>query len=57
MAESLSLNNPSMSRRQLLNFLTGSVVAVTAGAAIYPASKFFVPPSEVGADGSIALGA
>lgn len=53
MAESLPLNYPSMSRRQLLNFLTGSVVAVTAGAAIYPASKFLVPPSEVDADGSI----
>ena len=46
-------NSPSMSRRQLLNFLTGSVIAVTATGALYPAVKFFIPPSDVGEDGSI----
>lgn len=53
MEESLSLESPSMSRRQLLNFLTGAAVAATAGAALYPAAKFFVSPAEVGEDGSI----
>ncbi len=53
MDESFPLESPSMSRRQLLNFLTGAVVAATAGAALYPTSKFFMPPSEVGEDGSI----
>ncbi|MGB7416964.1 MAG: cytochrome b6-f complex iron-sulfur subunit [Thermosynechococcaceae cyanobacterium] len=62
MSESLSLPNPSppirdpaplMSRRQLLNFLSGAAVAATAGAALYPVGKFFVPPTEGNADGSI----
>ncbi|MBE9168458.1 cytochrome b6-f complex iron-sulfur subunit [Pleurocapsales cyanobacterium LEGE 06147] len=53
MEESLSFEAPSMSRRQLLNFITGAVVAATASAAIYPAAKFFIPPSEVSEDGSI----
>ncbi len=53
MEESLSLESPSMSRRQLLNFLTGAAVAATAGAALYPAAKFFGAPTEVGEDGSI----
>jgi cytochrome b6-f complex iron-sulfur subunit len=35
-------NSPSMSRRQLLNFLTGSVIAVTATGALYPAVKFLL---------------
>jgi cytochrome b6-f complex iron-sulfur subunit len=35
-----------MSRRQLLNFLTGAAIAATATAALYPAAKFFVPPAE-----------
>ncbi|MDB9315887.1 cytochrome b6-f complex iron-sulfur subunit [Spirulina sp. CS-785/01] len=48
MADSLPLNPPSMSRRQLLNFLTGAVVATTAGVAAYPAVKFFAPPKEGG---------
>ncbi len=42
-----------MSRRQLLNFLTGTAVAATAGAALYPVGKYFIPPFEVGEDGSI----
>jgi cytochrome b6-f complex iron-sulfur subunit len=53
MEESLPIESPSMSRRQLLNFLTGAVVAATAGAALYPVGKFLIPASEVGEDGSI----
>ncbi len=41
-----ALESPSMSRRQLLNFLTGSVVATVVGVAVVPAAKFFSPPSE-----------
>jgi cytochrome b6-f complex iron-sulfur subunit len=37
---------PSLSRRQLLNFLTGAVVASTAGAALYPVAKSLTPPSQ-----------
>jgi len=53
MEDSLSMQSPSMSRRQLLNFLTGATIAATASAALYPAAKFFVAPQEGGADGSI----
>ncbi|NEN91320.1 MAG: hypothetical protein F6K48_21375 [Okeania sp. SIO3H1] len=53
MEESLPLEYPSMSRRQLLNFFTGAVVATTASAALYPAAKFFVTPGESNKDGSI----
>ncbi|WP_414546153.1 cytochrome b6-f complex iron-sulfur subunit [Nostoc sp. CCY0012] len=53
MTESFPIESPSMSRRQLLNFLTGAVVATTAGSLLYPAAKFFVAPTEVGEDGSI----
>ncbi len=53
MEESFSLEYPSMSRRQLLNFLTGTVVATTASAALYPTAKFFVTPAEGKGDGSI----
>lgn len=53
MEDSLSMQSPSMSRRQLLNFLTGATIAATASAALYPAAKFFVPPQEGSADGSI----
>lgn len=52
MSESLPLESPSMSRRQLLNFLTGAVVATTASTALYPAAKFFVAPTDVSEDGS-----
>lgn len=52
MANSLSLESPAISRRQLLNFLTGTVVATTASAALYTTAKFLVPPSE-SKDGSI----
>ncbi|MEA5505729.1 cytochrome b6-f complex iron-sulfur subunit [Halotia wernerae UHCC 0503] len=53
MSESLPLESPSMSRRQLLNFLTGAVVATTASSLLYPAAKFFVSPTEAGEGGSI----
>jgi cytochrome b6-f complex iron-sulfur subunit len=45
--------SPSLSRRQLLNFLTGAAVATTVGAALYPAARFFVPPREVTEGGGI----
>ncbi|MEM7594453.1 MAG: cytochrome b6-f complex iron-sulfur subunit [Cyanobacteria bacterium P01_A01_bin.83] len=47
------LEYPSLSRRQLLNFLTGAVVATTTTAALYPVAKFLVSPSEGNEDGSI----
>ncbi|MEA5628269.1 cytochrome b6-f complex iron-sulfur subunit 1, partial [Nostoc sp. UHCC 0251] len=53
MTESLPLESPSMSRRQLLNFFTGAVVVTTASSLLYPAAKFFVAPTEAGEDGSI----
>ena len=53
MEESLPLEQPSMSRRQLLNFITGAAIATTAGAALYPTVKFFAPPQEGSKDGSI----
>lgn len=53
MAESIPIQSPSMSRRQLLNFLTGAAIAATATAALYPAAKFFVPPAEGSEDGSL----
>lgn len=42
-----ALQNPSLSWRQLLNFLTGAVVAATAGSALYPVGKFLMPPKEI----------
>jgi cytochrome b6-f complex iron-sulfur subunit len=53
MDNSLPLEGPSMSRRQLLNFLTGAVVASTAGAALYPLAKYFIPPAESSEGGAI----
>ncbi|HBE21040.1 MAG TPA: cytochrome b6-f complex iron-sulfur subunit 1 [Cyanobacteria bacterium UBA11149] len=53
MNRSLPLENPSLSRRQLLNFLTGSVVASTAAAVLYPVAKYFIPPAESGEGGAI----
>lgn len=35
---------PSLSRRQLLNFLAGATIAATAGSALYPVAQFMVPP-------------
>ena len=53
MDNSFPIDNPSLSRRQLLNFLTGSVIASTAGAALYPVAKYFIPPVESNAGGAI----
>ena len=41
------LQSPSLPQRQLLNFLTGAVMAATAGSALYPVSQFLIPPKEV----------
>jgi cytochrome b6-f complex iron-sulfur subunit len=43
----LPLESPSLSRRQLLNFLTGATVAAATGAALYPVAQYFLPPKEV----------
>lgn len=53
MEETFPLESSSMSRRQLLNFLTGAVVATTASTALYTAAKFFVPPIEGNGTGLI----
>lgn len=53
MDNSLPIESPSLSRRQLLNFLTGSVVAATASAAAYPLVKYFIPPKETTEGGAI----
>ncbi len=51
---SLPVESPSLPRRKLLNFITGAAVAVTAGGALYPVGKFFLPPAEkTGVGGSI----
>jgi len=55
MENSLPLESPSLSRRQLLNFITGSAIAVTAGSALYPFGNFFVPPSEAVGEGGAIL--
>ena len=54
MAEHIYFDESSLSRRQLLNFLTGAVVAATASSALYPVLKFIIPPSEnAGENGTI----
>lgn len=54
MDHSLPIESPSLSRRQLLNFLTGTTVAATAGSALYTVGKFFIPSAETtGAGGAI----
>jgi cytochrome b6-f complex iron-sulfur subunit len=53
MENNISLENPSISRRQLLNFLTGAVVATTVGATLYPLGKYFLPPAETTEGGAI----
>lgn len=53
MDKSFPLESPSISRRQLLNFITGAVVASTAGVALYPVVKYFIPPSESREGGAI----
>ncbi|MEY2978361.1 MAG: cytochrome b6-f complex iron-sulfur subunit [Prochlorotrichaceae cyanobacterium] len=53
MDNSISVEAPSLSRRQLLNFLTGAVVATVAGSSLYPVVQYFVPPSETGVGGGL----
>lgn len=53
MDNAIPFESPSLSRRQLLNFLTGATVATTVGSALYPAAKFFISPSEVGEGGGM----
>ena len=53
MDNSFSLDAPSLSRRQLLNFLTGAVVASTAVGGAYPLAKSLFPPAEGGEAGVI----
>ena len=54
MNNQFSLESSSLSRRQLLNFLTGATVAVTASSGLYVAGKFFIPPAEkTGVGGAI----
>lgn len=53
MENAIPYESPSLSRRQLLNFLTGATVAATVSGALYPAAKFFVPPQEVSEGGGI----
>ena len=53
MENAIPYESPSLSRRQLLNFLTGATVAATVGGALYPAAKFLVPPREVIEGGGI----
>ncbi|MEA5599181.1 cytochrome b6-f complex iron-sulfur subunit [Rivularia sp. UHCC 0363] len=53
MENTIPCEAPSLSRRQLLNFLTGATVAATAGSALYPIAQFFVPPREVTEGGGI----
>lgn len=54
MNNSSAIDASSFSRRQLLNFLAGTTVAVTASAGLYTVGKFLVPPAEkTGAGGGI----
>lgn len=53
MENAIPYESPSLSRRQLLNFLTGATVAATVGGALYPAAKFLVPPREASEGGGI----
>jgi cytochrome b6-f complex iron-sulfur subunit len=53
MDNAATFKEESLSRRQLLNFLTGSAVAATVGVALYPAARYFVPPQKVSARGGI----
>lgn len=46
MHDNPALSSDSLSRRQLLNFLTGSAVAATVGGALYPVARYMVPPQQ-----------
>ena len=50
----LPIDSPSLSRRQLLNFLTGATVAATTSSILYVAGKFIIPiPEKTGVGGAI----
>ncbi|MGF1567950.1 MAG: cytochrome b6-f complex iron-sulfur subunit [Nodosilinea sp.] len=53
MDANFACDNASLNRRQFLNFLTGTAVAVTVGSALYPTTQFFFPPKVAGAGGAI----
>lgn len=54
MDSNFPIESPSLSRRQLLNFLTGATVATAAAPALYAAGKFFIAPAEkTGVGGAI----
>ncbi|MDB9524659.1 cytochrome b6-f complex iron-sulfur subunit [Oscillatoria sp. CS-180] len=53
METNLSLDNSDLNRRQFLNFLTGTAVAVTTGSAVYPAVKSLMPIPKTGKGGAI----
>ncbi|MBO3458396.1 cytochrome b6-f complex iron-sulfur subunit [Aetokthonos hydrillicola Thurmond2011] len=55
MDKSLPFEGSSLSRRQLLNFLTGASVATTAGSALYTVGKFFIPPAESTGEGGAII--
>jgi cytochrome b6-f complex iron-sulfur subunit len=48
MDANFSQETPSVSRRQFLNFLTGTAVAATAGTVLYSGSQIFIPKAEGG---------
>ncbi|MFS8865120.1 cytochrome b6-f complex iron-sulfur subunit 1, partial [Synechococcus sp. H55.9] len=43
---------PPLSRRRFLNFLTGSALAAVAGSVLYPLGRYLIPPAEGSAHGS-----
>ncbi len=47
------LGCPSVSRRRVLNFLTGATLAATAGSVLYPTLAYLLPPTEQESDGSV----
>ena len=53
MENTIPLESPSLSRRQLLNFMTGSAIAVTAGSALYAFGDFLIPSEVTGEGGAI----
>jgi cytochrome b6-f complex iron-sulfur subunit len=55
MESNLLIESPSLSRRQLLNFVTGAVIAVPAGSALYVAGKFLVAPVEKTGEGGVII--
>lgn len=46
MESRLNIESDSLSRRTFLNFLTGTALATTAGAILYPIAKTLSPPAE-----------